>query len=195
MIDKAMVGNVRPLLDYLKEHLNDVVNSPKHSPAEWFQLLPAWFGRGKKRALKEWCSQTERHNWSIALCAKAVNQAMTVYITVLGVPPVVEGVDTAGVLMPVPDGLDLYTTFLLCMHVGYCKYLNPPVEEGTDAFKNVLQYMNTRVVKQRLLRSVRSSRLLRYNLLDISRHYSTMLFHDTIHSTGNGSHDSSARRL
>ena len=208
-----MSGEVGPLLDYIRDRLDDEIEIPNLSPSEWFKALPSWYGRGKPRALKGWSSTTARHNWSInVLCAKAINQALTVYMYVLGVPPVCEGEDTDDGFVVKEGGIDLMTTFLVCLHVGYCKFLHPPVEEGTDAYHKVLQYMHTRVVKLRLLRAVRyhdviSRCYVTTLLLDvISRHIITMLchdilsrcyintyFHDTNPSIGHVSHDSCAR--
>ena len=204
IVDKAMSGETGPLLDYIRDHLDDEIELPDLSPSDWFKVLPSWYGRGKPRALKGWSSTTVRHNWSInALCAKAINQALTVYMYVLGVPPVCEGEDTDDGFVVKEGGIDLMTTFIVCLHVGYCKFLHPPVEEGTDAHHKVLQYMHTRVVKLRLLRAVRYHDVMsRYPITmlyhdTVSRHSITMLYHDTVSrhqpSTGHVSHDSCAR--
>ena len=47
-----------------------------------------------------------------------------------------------------------YHPFLLIVHLAYCKYLHPAVEEGEDAYLAVLKYMATEPVRVKLLRAV-----------------------------------------
>ena len=60
-------------------------------------------------------------------------------------------------------GLDMYKPFLLTVHRAYCQRLNPEVEVGMVAYDKVLQYMNTRPVRLKLLRAVRLDRCLEKN--------------------------------
>ena len=156
MVDKAVGGNTSELLQYLREHIDDVIATPKMGPTEWANALPSWYGRGKERGLKVWKSSTARSQWTAGcLCAKAVNVAINVYMKVIAVPPVCEGETTAVGLVFKDGGLDLYSTFLHTVHVAYCKYLNPAVEAGFQAYQLVLQYLASRTIKVKLLRAVR----------------------------------------
>ena len=156
MVDRAMAGLPRQLLDYLKRHKDDDVGIPKMSPSEWQLKLPSWYGRGKERGLKEWNSKTKRHKWSVgSLCALPLNKVIAVYMKILAVPPVVEGEMTEQGMMVKNDGINLFTSFLHCIHRCYCKFLNPEVEVGLEAYKLVLQYMSTYPVKLKLLGAVR----------------------------------------
>ena len=174
MVDKAMTDNPRELLDCIRAHIGDEIETPKMGPSDWNKALPSWFGRGKSRGLKEWNSKTKRHNWCVgSLCAKAVNAAVTVYMRVVAVPPVKEGeMNDDHVLVFKEGGLDLFITFLHCVHRCYCKFLNPEVEVGLEAFTTVLQYMNTPPIKLKLLRAVRHD--------TSSRNTFTTHFHDTV---------------
>ena len=99
------------------------------SQAKWEVVLPGWKSKQKSRGLKGWKSKSARGEWSIqGVCAKVINKAVSIYMEIFGVSPVVEGERGSGSHLSVTSGgIDLYTPFLLTVHKTYCQNLNPEV--------------------------------------------------------------------
>ena len=159
IIGVALDGNCAPLREYLDNFDMTRAESEPFTKLQWETYLPAWKTKDHNRGLKTWKSKTARGQWNISgLCAKVVNQSVTNYMDIFGLPPVVEGERDSSdpsQLSAREEGMDLYTPFLLTVHRAYCQNLNPEVEPGSVAYDKVLQYMNTRPVRLKLLRSVR----------------------------------------
>ena len=137
----ALAGDDGPLKEYIKNFDMDRAKFETWSPAQWEKVLPAWNSKGKSRGLKTWSSSTARRNWSVnGVCAKVINEAVKMYMHISGLPPVYEGrryysSDADG---RKTGGIDLFTPFILTVHLAYCKNLNPEVEEGMVAFDQVI---------------------------------------------------------
>ena len=161
VIHMALEGDVEPLLEYIEEFDMSKAKPESMTATEWGHCLPSWKTKEKKRGLTPWKSTTKRGQWEITgVCAKVINKAVQVYMNVFGLPPVVEGErrNDSVVLCAKAGGMDLFKPFVLTVHLAYCKYLNPEVEQGMIAFDRVLQYMHTKPVRLKLLRAVRTSR-------------------------------------
>ena len=160
IIHLALAGDPDPLKEYIQnfDFEERAYSKTNLSQTEWERLLPAWTTKAKSRGLKGWRSKTARGEWSISgVCAKIINKAVSIYMEIFGHPPVYEGFrGKAATLSIKPGGLDMYKPFLLTVHRAYCQNLNPEVEVGMIAYDKVLQYMNTRPVRLKLLRAVRS---------------------------------------
>ena len=154
LIAIAKAGDPAPLNEYINNFdLDRAVRAPKTN-AQWEKVLPAWKSKTKARGLKSWQSKTTRGEWDVTgICAKVINQAVKTYMEIFGLPPVFES-DKSGEKIIKPNGIDLFTPFMLTVHLDYCKNLNPEVEDGTFAFDKVLQYMHTHRVRIKLLRAV-----------------------------------------
>ena len=75
------------------------------------------------------------------MCAKVINHAVKIYMDICALPPVFEGNryrSSKGEEGRKPGGIDLFTPFVLTVHLAYCKNLNPEVEEGMIAFDKVI---------------------------------------------------------
>ena len=160
IIHLALAGDLDPLKGYIQtfDFEERGFAKKKLSQAEWETLLPAWTTKEKSRGLKAWRSKTARGEWNIkGVCAKIINKAVSIYMEIFGHPPVYEGVRGKGSTFSIKEGgLDMYKPFILTVHRAYCQNLNPEVEVGMVAYDKVLQYMNTRPVRLKLLRAVRS---------------------------------------
>ena len=137
----ALAGDDGPLKEYISNFDMDRAKYENWSPAQWEKILPAWNSKEKSRGLKTWSSKTARGTWAVkGVCAKVINQAVKIYMEISGLPPVFEGKryyhsgDGDG---RKTGGIDLFTPFILTVHLAYCKYLNPEVEEGMVAFDQV----------------------------------------------------------
>ena len=140
----ALAGNDGPLKEYINNFDMDRAKYENWSPAQWEKILPAWNSKKKSRGLKTWSSATARGSWSVkGVCAKVINQAVRIYMQISGLPPVFEGKrfysDGDG---RKTGGIDLFTPFILTVHLAYCKYLNPEVEEGMVAFDQVIRCLS-----------------------------------------------------
>lgn len=149
-IEMALSGDCTLLIVSLRTFSVWTISPPKYNAEQWDEELPSWPSRGKLRGLKEWSSNSSKGGWRIAgIQMRAINKAFDAYMIIFAVPPV------ASNHPPGDDDLDVLTTFYYIVHRAYCKYLSPEVEEGTDAFQRVLEYMWTRRVKLKMLRAVR----------------------------------------
>ena len=154
LIAIAKAGDPAPLQDYINNFDLDRAIRVPMTAAQWDKTLPAWKSKTKARGLKSWKSKTSRGEWDVpGICAKVINQAVKTYMQIFGLPPVFEG-DKSGDKIIKPNGVDLFTPFILTVHLAYCKNLNPEVEDGTFAFDKLLQYMHTHRVRIKLLRAV-----------------------------------------
>ena len=142
VIEIALAGDDKPLHQYIENFDMDRAKSKNLSPAQWEKILPAWRTKAKSRGLKNWSSSTARGAWSVnAVCAKVINEAVKVYMQICALPPVYEGKryhGSKGEEGRKPGGIDLFTPFILMVHLAYCKGLNPEVEEGMVAFDQVI---------------------------------------------------------
>ena len=167
IIHLAMAGDPDPLKLYIENFDYDAraFSDKILSQAEWESQLPAWNTKSKSRGLKQWSSRTARGEWDIrGVCAKVINKAVSIYMEIFGYPPVYEGVRGKGTTLSIKTGgIDMYKPFILTVHRAYCQYLNPEVEPGIIAYDQVLQYMNTKLVRLKLLRAVRLDRCLEKN--------------------------------
>ena len=139
VINIALDGDCGPLNEYIDGF--DMIRSKSDpmTPAEWERVLPSWKSKKKSRGLKVWRSKSARGEWSIGVCAKVINKAVSIYMEIFGLPPVVEGERGSGSNLSVKaGGIDLYTPFLLTVHKAYCQHLNPEVEDGMVAYDKVL---------------------------------------------------------
>ena len=151
LIAIAKAGDPAPLQDYINNFDLDRAIRVPMTAAQWDKTLPAWKSKTKARGLKSWKSKTSRGEWDVpGICAKVINQAVKTYMQIFGLPPVFEGSEK----IIKPNGVDLFTPFILTVHLAYCKNLNPEVEDGTFAFDKLLQYMHTHRVRIKLLRAV-----------------------------------------
>ena len=155
----ALAGDTDPLKEYIEDFDFEArVPETRLTQSEWDSILPGWTSKEKSRGLKQWRSKTARGQWQISgVCAKVINQAVSIYMEIFGYPPVFEGVRSKTSFSLKAGGLDFYTPFILTVHRAYCQKLNPQVEVGTVAYDKVLQYMNTRPVRLKLLRAVRDT--------------------------------------
>ena len=154
LIAIAKAGDPAPLQDYMNNFDLDRAIRVPMTAAQWEKVLPAWKSKTKARGLKSWKSKTSRGEWDVpGICAKVINQAVKTYMQIFGLPPVFEG-GKSGEKIIKPNGVDLFTPFILTVHLAYCKNLNPEVEDGTSAFDKLLQYMHTHRVRIKLLRAV-----------------------------------------
>ena len=153
----ALAGDCDPLKEYIDNFdFDERARTKVLTQSEWDSVLPAWTTKTKSRGLKPWMSKTARGEWNISgVCAKVINKAVSIYMDIFGHPPVYEGVRTGTSFSIKSGGIDLYKPFLLTVHRAYCQHINPEVEVGMVAFDQVLQYMNTRPVRLKLLRAVR----------------------------------------
>lgn len=137
----ALAGDHAPLQEYIQNFDMDRAKYENWSPAQWSKILPAWNSKEKARGLKNWSSSTARGSWSVGgVCAKVINLAVKMYMQISGLPPVYEGrrfysSDGDG---RKTGGIDLFTPFILTVHLAYCKNLNPEIEEGMVAFDQVI---------------------------------------------------------
>ncbi len=154
LIEIAKAGDPAPLQEYIDNFDLDRAIRVPMTTAQWDKVLPAWKSKTKARGLKSWKSKTSRGEWDVSgICAKIINQSVHTYMQIFGLPPVFER-DKSGEKIRKPNGIDLFTPFMLTVHLAYCKNLNPEVEDGTYAFDKVLQYMHTHRVRIKLLRAV-----------------------------------------
>lgn len=174
MIDRALAGDMRDLLVYIDQFdFDEVLKLPKRfTAAEWEEILPSWSGRDRSRGLKEWQSTARGRSWQVqGLCARTINKAVDCYMHTVAVPPVVAGdpSKTCNVteMMKQQSDCNFLKTYLLTIHAAYCKFLVPAVESGSLAYKRVLQYMLSKPVLIKLLRSyrIRFSKLVTKKLL------------------------------
>ena len=87
---------------------------PCWTAAQWERSLPTWDSRDADRGLKEWRSTADKGGWVVpGVCAKVINAALDVYMTIYAVPPVFEGEMKNGVLQRKSSGIDLFKRFLL----------------------------------------------------------------------------------
>lgn len=141
VIQIALAGDHGPLKEYILNFDMDRAKYENWSPAQWSKILPAWSSKEKPRGLKNWSSSSARGSWSVnGVCAKVINQAVKMYMQISGLPPVYEGKryyssDGDG---RKTGGIDLFTPFILTVHLAYCKNLNPEIEEGMVAFDQVI---------------------------------------------------------
>jgi len=142
VIHIALDGDDRPLKKYIRDFDIDRAKFEDMSPKEWERILPAWKTKEKARGLKKWSSSTARGGWTInGVCAKAINYAVKMYMQICALPPVFEGNrkhDFKGGDNRKEGGIDLFTPFILTVHLAYCKNLNPEVEDGMIAFDQVM---------------------------------------------------------
>ena len=174
MIDRAVAGDMRDLLVYIDDFdLDEVLELPKRfTSAEWEEILPSWSGRDRSRGLKEWQSTARGRSWQVqGLCARTINKAVDCYMNTVAVPPVVAGdpsktCNVTEMITQQPD-CNFLKTYVLIIHAAYCKFLVPAVEPGLLAYKRVLQYMLSKPVLIKLLRSyrIRFSKLVTKKLI------------------------------
>ena len=139
VIHIALNGDCGPLNEYIDGFDMTRAKSDPMTSTEWERVLPAWKSKTKRRGLKPWRSKSARGEWNISgVCAKVINKAVSIYMEIFGLPPVVEGERGSGSNLSVKSGgMDLYTPFLLTVHKAYCQLLNPEVEDGMVAYDKV----------------------------------------------------------
>ena len=145
IIHLALNGDCGPLQDYIDTFDMERSRSAPLTQAQWQRVLPAWKSKDKSRGLKSWKSKTARGEWSVSgVCAKVINQSVSIYMEIFGLPPVLEGERVArggSSLSFKSDGMDLFTPFVLTVHRSYCQNLNPEVEPGMVAYDKVGIFM------------------------------------------------------
>ena len=194
----AQTYQISELIYRAREALSAVVENEDFGDHDWADEMPTWRTRTKARGLLGWgetrkgCAEgtiVQTKGAITVICRAPMMKSLDYYFSTIGLPPVIAGESrrkaiAAGRYFPQPGDsqkkrgliplqpphkpMNLLNQFLLVVASAYNLYLDPEVEDGTDASLAVLGFLSTPSVTRKLLTFMKN----RYLKLGNKKHLS-----------------------